>query len=51
MGLTGLVVVDENSGTVIKIPFDFDNEWNHRSIQREQQIYERLAEREPGVLS
>lgn len=52
-GSSGLVVVDEDSETVIKTPFDHTSEWCRKSMAIEQQIYERLAQRGPheGILS
>ncbi|KAF2212137.1 hypothetical protein CERZMDRAFT_41881 [Cercospora zeae-maydis SCOH1-5] len=52
-GSSGLVVIDEKSGTIIKAPFDTDNEWCSHSIRVEQRIYERLAEKgsHQGILS
>jgi serine/threonine protein kinase len=49
-GSTGLVVLDAATRTVIKTPFDEDNQ---PSIERERQIYVRLASRgaHPGILS
>ena len=51
-GTTGLVVHDESSNTVVKVPFD-QTPWRAESIERERQIYERLTERggHDGLLS
>lgn len=50
-GTTGLVVLDKSSKTIIKTPFDPQNE--ECVIRREQQVYERFAERggQEGILS
>lgn len=52
-GTTGLVVLDKSSETIIKTPFDSHNEECVRRILREQQVYERFAERggHKGILS
>ncbi|EGX88115.1 protein kinase, putative [Cordyceps militaris CM01] len=52
-GTTGLVVLDRRTQTIIKTPFDPQDEENVCRLLRERQVYERLSERggHEGLLS
>ncbi|KAK4034363.1 kinase-like domain-containing protein [Parachaetomium inaequale] len=43
-GTTGMVVLDKTSNTVIKVPFDHGNQACLLRMQREHDVYERLAQ-------
>ncbi|KAG6010372.1 hypothetical protein E4U21_006936 [Claviceps maximensis] len=49
-GNTGIVLLDEATQTVIKVPV---HEWSPPSMQREKEIYQRLSSRgaHPGILA
>jgi serine/threonine protein kinase len=52
-GQVGLVFLDKESNTVIKLPFSYRDPDHHLSVQREQAVYERLARKggHEGVLA
>ncbi|AEO62452.1 uncharacterized protein THITE_2039513 [Thermothielavioides terrestris NRRL 8126] len=43
-GTTGMVVLDKSSNTVVKVPFDHNNEECILRMQRERDVYERFTQ-------
>lgn len=52
-GTTGMVVLDKSSNTVVKVPFDHNNEECLLRMRTEREVYERFARRggHEGLLS